>query len=48
MDFRNKLECLSMAKPFQPSLLIKAGAYLNEAPFRHFTLGKASGLTHKH
>ncbi len=37
-------------KPFQPSIMfaIKAGAYMNESPFRCSTLGYAPGLTHKH
>ncbi len=37
----NKLECLHLAKPFQPILMfvIKAGAYPSEATFRYSTLG---------
>jgi hypothetical protein len=39
-EFCNKLECLSLCKPFQPSLMFvrKAGAYPSGAPNRssHF------------
>ncbi len=44
-------QCLSfLGKPFHPDLMfvIKAGAYLSEAPLRWSTLGKALGLTSKH
>ncbi len=41
MDFRNKLECMSLEKPFEPSLMsaVKAGDYPSEAPFRCSILG---------
>ncbi len=44
----NKSVC--PGKPFQPSLIFagKAGAYKNEVSFKCFTIGQASGLTHKH
>ncbi len=49
-NVRNKLECLSLASPFQPSLMYmgKAGAYLNGAPEINSTLEEAPGFGHKH
>ncbi len=46
----NKLECLSLAKPFQPSTMFasKAGAYPSGAPFTFSTQKQAPGLTQKH
>ncbi len=50
MDFRNRLVCLPLAKPFQPSVMFvgKARAYMSKALFRCSTLWQAPGLTHKH
>ena len=49
-DFFNKARAFVPGKALRPSLMFvgKAGVYPNEALFTRSTLGKASGLTHKH
>ncbi len=46
----NKLECSSMTKLFQPSVILasKAIAFLNGAPEKCSTLGQAPDLTYKY
>ncbi len=47
---KNKVQFLTLARPFQPSLMFlgKARAYPSEAPFSYFTQMLIHGFIHKH
>ncbi len=50
MNGPNKLDCLSLAKPFQPSIMFvrKERAYLSSAPFVDPILDKLVGPYSQH